>query len=213
MDHHTKIARLLLEGKENEAIEYIHSIQNPINRLALYEELLTPSMYHIGELWENNEISVADEHLATALCDYILSRLDNEKVEVVHDKKVLLFGVEEEQHYLGLKMVASIFRENGWHVRYLGPNLPLDHARKQIENFQPDVIGVSAALSYRLPVLKETIESFEDLSWKPITLIGGRMAKEYDLSSFTSDRVLVIKDLDTLRSWLEEERLNIDATS
>lgn len=213
MDHHKKIAKFLLEGNDKEALDYIHSVQTPINRIALFNELLTPTMYHIGDLWEHNEISVADEHLATAICDYILSKVDAELVENTVDKKVLLFGVEDEQHYLGLKMVASIFREKGWDVRYLGPNLPLDHARLQIQTYKPDVIGISAALSYRLPVLKEVIQSFKNFEWKPTVLIGGRMAKHYDLSSMASERVFVMKDLEALHSWLEGDQTNINATS
>ena len=65
-------------------------------------------MYYIGELWENNEISVADEHLATAVCDMILTELSQEKTKnVTIDKKVMLLGLEEEQHYIGLRMVAE----------------------------------------------------------------------------------------------------------
>lgn len=42
--------------------------------LAVMQKLLTPSMAKIGLLWEEDEISVADEHLATTTCDFILSR-------------------------------------------------------------------------------------------------------------------------------------------
>jgi len=213
MSHHKKMADMFLQGQEDEAYQYLQSYQTPFDRLVAYENLLTPSMYHVGELWETNEISVSDEHLATAICDFVLSQIDDLQPSSDSGKKVLLFGVEEEQHYLGLKMVASIFREKGWKVRYLGPNLPLSHAHVQVNSFKPDVIGVSAALSYRLPTLKKVIESLENLDWKPTILIGGRMTKKHDLTSFTSDRVFVMQDLHALQAWLEEDQRNIDATS
>lgn len=215
MDDFSKLAKLFLEGNEDDAIHYLSQMGTTPNRLHLYEQFLTPTMYHIGDLWERNEISVADEHLATAVCDFVLSQLDSMKKRASEQNasKVLLFGIEEEQHYLGLKMVASTFREYGWNVRYLGPNLPLDHALKQVNRYKPDVVGVSAALSYRLPVLKEVIEHLTRLEWSPTVLIGGRMAKEYDLSSFASERVVVMKDLHQLETWIEGNEEDINATS
>lgn len=209
------MAKLFLEGNEDEALQYLQTAQTPFNRLMAYEQFLTPTMYHIGDLWENNQISVADEHLATAVCDFVLSQVDYRSTKQGLDqaKKVLLFGVEEEQHYLGLKMVASVFREHGWKVRYLGPNLPLEHVHKQITTFKPDVIGISAALSYRLPKLQEVVESFQKLEWNPQILIGGRMAKKHDLSKFVSDKVFIMKDLEQLQGWLEEDQNKVNATS
>ncbi|WP_237458572.1 cobalamin B12-binding domain-containing protein [Pontibacillus yanchengensis] len=215
MNHYTQMAKYFLEGNEDEALQYLQTAETPFNRLLAFENLLTPTMYHIGDLWENNQISVADEHLATAVCDFVLSQVDYRatKQDLDQSKKVLLFGVEEEQHYLGLKMVASVFRDQGWKVRYLGPNLPLGHVIKQIDTFKPDVIGVSASLSYRLPKLQEVVESFQNLEWNPQILIGGRMAKKHDLSKFVSDKVFVMKDLEQLQGWLEGDQNSVDATS
>ncbi|GGC81825.1 cobalamin-binding protein [Thalassobacillus devorans] len=197
--HYEKFAEYLLQGKEGEAVKLVDKLLTEHPRLYLFEDIITPAMYYIGVLWEKNEISVADEHLATAGCDFVISRLDagvyenNFKSE--KRKKIILLGAEEEQHYLGLKMVAGFYREKGWRVRYLGPNLPLDHALSQIKDWQPDVIGLSAALSYRLPVVKQMTEAFSQLSWSPGIIIGGRIAKKYDLSNLETGQVRVVKGL------------------
>jgi methanogenic corrinoid protein MtbC1 len=34
---------------------------------------LIEAMYEIGKRWQENKISVADEHLATATCDYVIT--------------------------------------------------------------------------------------------------------------------------------------------
>lgn len=76
----------------------------------------------------------------------------------------------------------------------------------QIEKFRPDVIGLSAALSYRLPVLKKVIHRFMELEWKPLVMIGGRMAKKFQLDEFESAQVMVVKDLNHLYQWFNEGR-------
>lgn len=207
-NHYEKLAHLFLDGEEDEAIEFLKSLVKDHPRLYLYEDLITPAMYYIGELWENNEISVADEHLATGVCDYVLSNLDFEmgiKNKLPQNGlKAMLFGVEEEQHYIGLKMVANSFKDQGWQVRYLGPNLPLDHSVSQIMKYRPDVIGVSAALSYRLPKLKHILRKLSALEWQPKIIVGGRMAKNYQLKELESNQVVIIKNLSHLQQWFQE---------
>ncbi|MCA0971723.1 cobalamin-dependent protein [Halobacillus litoralis] len=205
--HHETLAHLFLDGDEEKALDYMNELLHEYSRAYLYESVITQSMYYIGQLWERNEISVADEHLATAVCDFVLSTLKEEKpIKRTRQQKALLFGVEKEQHYLGIKMVAETFKEQGWRVRYLGPDLPLEHSLTQIEKFKPDVIGLSAALSYRLPTVKELIRRFERLEWKPFIMVGGRMASKFDLNEFQSDRVMVVKGLPHLHQWFKEGR-------
>lgn len=207
---HEKLARYFLSGDDEGALDYTKALLEEHPRAFLFGDILTPAMYYIGELWERNEISVADEHLATAICDFVLSRLKGENMtkdrKTQKNHKAILFGVEEEQHYIGLKMVAETFKDRGWLVRYLGPNLPLDHSLVQINKFRPDVIGISAALSYRLPMIKVLIERFSRLEWKPLIMIGGRMATKYELENFESEQVMVMRDLSCLNKWFDEGR-------
>ncbi|UTR11484.1 cobalamin-dependent protein [Evansella sp. LMS18] len=204
-----QLAGLLLEGREDGVIEQFKEIENKYSRLSLYEDFITPAMYYIGELWEENEITVADEHLATAVCDFALSRTMEQKYRQADEdlpvkKKAMLFSVEGEQHYIGMKMAAALFRDKGWSVRYHGPDLPLDHALAAIKQWKPDVVSLSAALSYRLPAVKEYIAKISNGEYKPLILVGGRMAKKYGLSSFQKDDVIIIRDLRSLQYWLDD---------
>ncbi|QTD42944.1 B12-binding domain-containing protein [Sporosarcina sp. Te-1] len=204
-DHSIKLAKLLLSGEEQLAISHIHSILTENDRLTLYEDLLTPAMTYIGQLWERNEITVADEHLATAICDFIISDFEFRSSigEQGNRKKVMLFGVEGEEHYIGLKMAAAVFQEFGWSVRYLGPNLPLRHAETAANVWQPDVIAMSAALSYRLPMLKQSIQVLSHTAGQPTLLIGGRMAPLVHFEKEAAPgQVITMSNLRELQSWL-----------
>ncbi|WP_281998890.1 cobalamin B12-binding domain-containing protein [Priestia flexa] len=90
---------------------------------------LISTMYQIGQWWQENKISVADEHLATATCDYIIARLQfTVNKEKLPSKRALLFCVEGEGHYIGLKMLASLLEKYKWEVGNLGANLSLSYA-------------------------------------------------------------------------------------
>jgi methanogenic corrinoid protein MtbC1 len=203
MIHPVQLAELFLAGNDAEALEQVRIFLRSNNQKALYDQLLTPAMYHVGELWENNEISVADEHLATAICDFVVTAVENRKtVNEGEAHKVMVLGPEGEDHYIGLKMVSSLFRENGWSVKYLGPNMPLSHAVEAATRWQPDVIALSAALVYRLPTIKAYINEFLALEPQPTVVFGGRAVSKASMAALQEQGAIVIKDLDQLERWL-----------
>jgi methanogenic corrinoid protein MtbC1 len=207
-----KLARLFLEGDHGKALEFVRQQPNQ-NRLFLFQNLFTPAMYLIGDLWENNEISVADEHLATGVCDFVLSRLFQiSAAETESDKKAMLLCLQGEQHYLGIKMINSLFEENGWQTKYFGASLPLEYALKTALKWKPEVIGLSVSIVYNLPLLKNYVRTLGALPHKPVILIGGRLADKYDLRSYTNHQGIIIKNLEQADKWLNgyvDERINV----
>lgn len=202
MNESTQLSDLFLQGQEEEALKYVQDFLESHSHEQLYGELLTPAMYRIGELWEQNEISVAEEHLATAVCDFVLSATELRNKDKEGRKKAMIFGPEGEEHYIGLKMVAAMFREEGYEVRYMGPNLPLDSALQLADDWQPDVVALSGALAHRLPVLKIYAEAFAQIDSTPAVLIGGRAVT---LSSFADLQIkgaVVVRELGALREWI-----------
>ncbi|SIS43599.1 cobalamin B12-binding domain-containing protein [Salimicrobium flavidum] len=200
-----QLAALLVEGEEKKALQLVREWRDKLPLMEVHEEIITPAMYHVGELWKRNEISVADEHLATAICDYIMTLLSPRNYET-HGRKAVFFNVEEEEHHLGLKMAADLFREEGWEARFLGSGVPNDHVLAQIEKFQPEVICVSASLSYRVPSLQKIIRILRERIPEAFILIGGRIVKNYGREEWNESRVQTLRTLPEIKDWLIREK-------
>lgn len=205
MNDARQLADYLLQGDEQAAIQLIEEELTRTSQQQMMNDLLTPAMQHIGYLWENNQITVADEHLATAICDFILSKLDIQmKPLQMLEKTVLLMGVQDEEHYIGLKMVSSIFKQAGWRVRYLGPNMPEMHALKAIDRWKPDVIALSAALVHRVMAIQSLALKLKE-DYPTISLVvGGRITQQIDLKTLLPDSVYIIDSLQDLEQWIKE---------
>ena len=198
------LAEVFLAGDDEKALEIVLGYLENHSYDEMYHDLLTPAMYLIGDWWQENIISVADEHLATAICDFVVSAAElKRKPKDGIQRKVMVLGPEGEDHYIGLKMVSSLFKDHGWQVQYMGPNLPLDAALESARRWQPDVIAMSAALAYRLPALKAYSEAFQQLEFKPAIIIGGRAVAHADISKIRTEGTLVVKDLPQLKTWLQ----------
>lgn len=152
------LANFLLSGDEHSAwAEISKLIDQGYDRLFIYENLnlLTRVMRYIGKLWEENEITVAEEHIASNICGYVLSKL-GEGTEIKKNQppgKVMMFCIEGEEHNLGLRMVHNVFREHNWDIRFFGSNIPVQDAVLFANKWRPDVLCISISIVYNLPNL------------------------------------------------------------
>ncbi|WP_377891909.1 B12-binding domain-containing protein [Alkalihalobacillus sp. R86527] len=204
-----QLTDFLLEGNEDQAWELVESEAELFDSSHLAFEVLTSAMQFVGKLWEENEITVADEHLATTTCDFVLSRYAYAKKkskQPSNGKRALFLCIDQEQHYLGLKMISLLFEEYGWETRLLGANLPLEYAVDTAKKWQPSVVGISVALLYHADQLSNYVSELGDLSTPPEILVGGRLASNYDLSKYCSEKTVLVPGLKEIKLWLEEKK-------
>ncbi|MDT8859579.1 cobalamin-dependent protein [Alkalihalobacillus sp. MEB130] len=210
-DSSKKLAHAFLDGDIHASWMIVQQhVNEGMNSYYIYEQLLTPAMHYIGELWEKNEITVADEHIATGVCDFILSRYSFQFVQqnkAEKQKRAIFFCLEGEEHYLGIKMVSALFQEEGWDVRFLGPNLPLEYMLYTVQNFKPEVVGISLSLSTQLPQLKDYLHVLEEQKESLTILVGSRIGPSIDTNFILSKSVQFIYSLQEIRMWFEKETL------
>ncbi|MFC4735719.1 B12-binding domain-containing protein [Bacillus daqingensis] len=196
----------LLDGDHGAAFSIVRDVRRENGRLALFQDLITPSMYTIGYKWEQGDITVAEEHLATGVCDFVLTQLEYELVsqskQIDADPKALFFSMENEKHYLGLKMVSILFRERGWNVKFLQSDLPVELALEEASRWNPSVIGLSFSLSYRAEELSRYLEGFHKQSNGADILVGGRLVSKFDFSAIAA-KTTFLKDLHELTAWFK----------
>jgi methanogenic corrinoid protein MtbC1 len=170
----------------------------------LYENLFQASMYHIGDLWERNEVSVAVEHRASAITESMLHLVypilfDHE----VYERKVIVSCVANEHHQIGGKMVADIMELNGWDAHFLGANTPLKDLLLAIEETEPDFVGLSVSIYFNLPKLLAVIDEIRRHHPDLRILVGGQ-AFRYGGVELVRDvpNVTYLESLDQLKEFL-----------
>ncbi|WP_046176083.1 cobalamin B12-binding domain-containing protein [Domibacillus indicus] len=201
-----ELAQMLLEGDVDKSYAFMYALHNKGWASAdLYQKTVSGAMQHIGELWERDEISVADEHLATATCDFMISRFHGQVKKQPAAQKAMFLCVEEEQHTLGMRMASFLFEENGWQTRMMGANLPLEHALSAAEKWQPDVICLSVTILYHVPQLQAYAEALEALPFRPQLMVGSRLLSMYDLSPYCTANTIFITDYKKLIDWMNDQ--------
>lgn len=167
---------LLLNGKRAACSRMVLSlIDQGIDLKTLYTDLFQKSLYEVGELWEYNKISVAKEHLVTAITEGLLNLIYPTLFlgKRTH-KKVIISCAANEFHQIGGKMVADIFEIQGWDTHFLGANMPLDQMLHHIDEVKPDLLGLSLSVYFNMPSLIKGIEAVKTNFTNLDIVLGGQ---------------------------------------
>lgn len=145
--------------------------------------VVQPAMYEIGQLWQHNQISVVQEHLATAICQTVLAgALMRGEPAPPRGQRALFACVEDNFHCLGLRMVADAFELAGWESAYLGADVPTAALLDQIESSRPDVVGLSVSMPQHIEKIHELIRlcRLELGKQCPSIIVGGLAMNSVD---------------------------------
>jgi methanogenic corrinoid protein MtbC1 len=141
----------------------------------LYLGLFQRSLYEVGELWERRKISVAVEHMASAITESLLALVYPAIFSAEHsDRSVVVSCAANEHHQIGGKIVADFFELHGWHGYFLGANTPESDLLQMIDDKQPQLIGLSLSVYFNLPNLVKIIEAIAGRRPESQILVGGQ---------------------------------------
>jgi methylmalonyl-CoA mutase cobalamin-binding domain/chain len=131
--------------------------------------------------------------------------MSKDLLESTSSGAVVIGTVEGDIHDLGLRIVASMLRANGFKVYDLGFNTKTLAFIQKAKDVNADIIAVSSLMTTTMPFMKDLIEALEasGLRDKYSVMIGGgpvseRWAKEIGASAYgrdASEAVRVAKEL------------------
>ena len=139
-------------------------------------QIVQPAMYEVGNLWQKNQISVAQEHLATAISENVMAGAYMKATFRPSTGKSAVFAcVQDNCHGLGLRMVSDAFETQGWDATWLGTDIATQDLVREIDRRRPDLLGLSATLPQHLITARQTIDSLRSElgSRCPTIWIGG----------------------------------------
>jgi methanogenic corrinoid protein MtbC1 len=94
--------------------------------------------------------------------------------------KVLIGTVHGDLHDIGKNIVSFMLDINGFEVKDIGIDVPVQDFIDAINAYQPDVVGLSGFLTLAFDSMKETIEAFdrEGMRGRFKVMIGGGQIDE-----------------------------------
>lgn len=173
----------------------------------LYEGLVQRSLYDVGNLWERGRISVATEHLATAITESLLNlAYPRLFARPRQGKSAIIACVANEYHQIGGKIVADIFELHGWNGYFLGANTPVQAVKAIIEEKHPDVVVLSVTLSFNLDTVVSAAAEIRAAFPEIPILVGGQAFRWGGRERFDHiPGVRCLTSLSELEMWIKND--------
>ncbi len=107
-------------------------------------DMLLRGLSEIGEGWYRGDITVQQEHFASALVVRRLNTLIASCPAPTRPERIVLASPPDEQHTISLDVTNLFLRRQGWAVIDLGANVPFDRLEKMLTAIRPQLVIAAA---------------------------------------------------------------------
>ncbi len=195
----------LLDGDKKQCLQIVvNLLDQKVPLKEIYLQLFQRSMYRIGQMWENERCSIANEHIATKITESLVEIASvHSGDEKRNGKLALITCIDKEFHELGARMVAGFMEANGWDTLFVGSNTPQADIINLIKERKPDVVGISNNFYINISRLAKLISLIKHELPDQEILVGGQALAEGRCSCLDKyEKVFYIPSLDELEKYL-----------
>ncbi len=169
------LVNILIEGdRMNAQKQLLAQVNIGVKSYELITKFILPAMVEIGRRWENNELQIFEEHLATETIIRLLAGFTYTfKPEENINRKALVSCVPNDKHQLVPMALGTFLELKGWQVTSLGSSLPEDQIVLAAKKIKPDAIFLSINMLSRLTDALELILKLQQNHPEIKILVGG----------------------------------------
>lgn len=154
-----QLALALIDVDDHAAPEFIRGLRSEgKSPETIYLVHLAAAARVLGEWWEEDRTSFAQVTLATGRIFAIMRSMRHlfEPTELIQGKAALFASVPGEDHTLGVRMAADLFRKDGWDIS-LKTGLDHDALVAEIEQTPARILGLSFSGDHSIEALSRLI--------------------------------------------------------
>lgn len=175
-----------------------------IDPVKAIEEGLAKGLREIGDKFEKGELYLPHLIMGADTMEAAIKVLEGgmskEGLESMSRGIVVIGTVEGDIHDLGLRIVASMLRANGFRVYDLGFNTKTIDFIEKAKEVNADIIAVSSLMTTTMPFMRDLIEALESAGLKDrfAVMVGGgpvtdKWAKEIGARGYGRDATEAVK--------------------
>lgn len=139
------------------------------------DQLLSPAMHRIGQLWQDGSLEIFEEHQAVEMTVRLLHDFRLALPECLDGPRAIGGTVDGDRYQLPTQMIELALSEIGWKSTSLGVSLPFYTLLKAAEKNRPKIIWLSVSTLEDEPhFIRELQEFCTAVPVETIVFFGGR---------------------------------------
>lgn len=166
-----RFIRILLSHDEQAAHAFAQElIERGVSTEHLYEGLFAEAARRLGQMWTDDDCTFYDVTLGTGRIQRLVREFSHQfladHLYPGSTGRLLLASATDEQHSLGIAVLAEFFVRDGWDV-HVGPGLGSESLLDKVRESEYHIIGFSVAVTSRLSKLQQDIRRARQVSRNP----------------------------------------------
>ena len=145
-----QLVRLLRDFDTEEIVHRLLMRAKSFGPLEFLEGTITPLLLHVGTEWAAGRLEVRHEHVCSQVVGTVLQRLRSTLTPMSvagRNLHMLATTLPDDQHELGLHMIAYLAESYGVRVKILGSDIPISEVVSAARESTVDAVGVSVSMS------------------------------------------------------------------
>lgn len=184
-----------------------------LSQPVLLREVIEPLLIRIGEFWNEGQIRISHEHMASAVIRTMLGNLMARFQTNENAPRLVLATPAGSLHENGALMAAVVANSMGWHATYLGPNLPSEEIVSAALQNRVQAVALSVIYPITDSALMNEFRQTRRLLPKHVPiLVGGKGMAGSHIVLKDLD-IIPVKDLRQFSEVLDKVRRDIQVSS
>lgn len=168
----------------------------------LLADVVGPLLERIGELWESSALTVAHEHVASAVVRQVLGAMVAAWENRRGAPTLVAATPQGERHEFGAMMAAASAVAAGWRVVYLGPDLPAGDIAEAARQQRARAVAVSVVSAQGAAAAERELAALRRALPDDVSLVVGGRATGERAEALREAGAVVLGDLAALRQFL-----------
>jgi trimethylamine corrinoid protein len=196
-----------VDGGAAEAVRLVEGGESP---LVIFRECIQPCLVDIGDQFSRLEVFLPEmmeaADVVKAIQEALKPYLKAGEAQSTQKGRVVICTIQGDLHDIGKNIVRAMLEVNGFEVRDAGVNVSPGGVIKAAQEFDADVIAISALMLPSLPYVRDAIEMVKQSEKNRArfkVLVGGgpvsqQWAKKAGADGYGDDAVDAVKQATAL---------------
>lgn len=195
------IADLTQALQEHDRVGFERKLNGALAVIPFEEALhrfLLPLQEHIGQLWHDGNLGVAQEHYASNQIKQKIFSAMNQLRMVEEGPRIVVACPSQEWHEISALTAGYLCAARGCRVHYLGANLPIPELANFCEQVRPAYVLLSMTVDRSLEEIKNIIQELVT-QVSPVAPVGvGGYCAQTHANLFLVEKITIFPDLKAL---------------
>ena len=205
-----KMKESVILGETEKVLEYVkEALSRGLNPKEALENGLIAGIKEMSDRWAREEVFLTQIFFSAEAFKKGSDILEEEIKKTGETReslgKIIIGTVQGDIHDIGKNIVGTYLLASGFDVYDLGVDVSTETFIEKTKELKPDVIGLSALLSFTLPMQKKVIDALKEAGFRDNikVIIGGsattaEWTKEIGADDFALDAVEALEKINKL---------------